>query len=53
VWTDTREYGPVRRALIEQGKLALEMAGLTIPFPQRDVRVRRVPKNAERCAPAK
>jgi small conductance mechanosensitive channel len=53
VWTDTSEYWAVRRALTEQGKLALERAGLTIPFPQRDVRLRRVPEDAERCAPAK
>jgi small conductance mechanosensitive channel len=52
VWTDTSEYGPVRRALTEQGKLALEMAGLTIPFPQRDVRLRRVRANAARYASA-
>jgi small conductance mechanosensitive channel len=52
VWTDTAEHGPVRRALIEQGKLALESAGLTLPFPQRDVRLRRVSANTGRCAPA-
>lgn len=37
VWTDTSEYWPVRRALTERGKVELEYAGLTIPFPQRDV----------------
>jgi small conductance mechanosensitive channel len=52
VWTDTSEYWPVRRALTEQGKLALEKAGLTIPFPQRDVRLRRVPANTDRYASA-
>jgi small conductance mechanosensitive channel len=52
VWTDTSEYWPVRRALTEQGKLALEKAGLTIPFPQRDVRLRRVPANMDRYASA-
>jgi small conductance mechanosensitive channel len=52
VWTDTSEYWPVRRALTEQGKLALEKAGLTIPFPQRDVRLRRVPASTDRSASA-
>jgi small conductance mechanosensitive channel len=47
VWTDTPEYWPVRRALIEEGKLALEKAGLTIPFPQRDVNYRHVPTGAD------
>ncbi len=36
-WTDTSEYWPVRRDLTERGKIELEEAGLTIPFPQRDV----------------
>ncbi len=45
VWADTSEYWPVRCALTEQGKLALEAAGLTIPFPQRDVHYRRVQAN--------
>ena len=52
VWTDTLEYWAVRRALTEQGKLALEKAGLTIPFPQRDVRYRRITPNTGRCASA-
>jgi small conductance mechanosensitive channel len=39
-WTATPNYRPVRRALTEQGKLALEAAGLTIPFPQRELHVR-------------
>jgi small conductance mechanosensitive channel len=41
-WTGTPDYWAVRCALTEQGKLGLEKAGLTIPFPQRDVRVQRV-----------
>jgi small conductance mechanosensitive channel len=48
VWTDTAEYWPVLRALTEEGKLALEKAGLTIPFPQRDVHYRRVSANGSR-----
>jgi small conductance mechanosensitive channel len=37
VWTATDQYWPVRRQLTERGKAALEAAGLSIPFPQRDV----------------
>jgi small conductance mechanosensitive channel len=53
-WTDTAEYWPVRRALTEQGKLALEKAGLTIPFPQRDVHYDRLATNgnSRRASPA-
>jgi small conductance mechanosensitive channel len=40
VWTATPNYRPLLRALTENGKLALEAAGLTIPFPQRDLHVR-------------
>ena len=39
-WTPTPDYWSVRRALMESGKIALEQAGLTIPYPQRDVHVR-------------
>ena len=42
VWADTLDYWLVRCALTEQGKLALEGAGLTIPFPQRDVHYHKV-----------
>ncbi len=37
VWASNANYWDVRRALTENGKLALEAAGLSIPFPQRDV----------------
>jgi hypothetical protein len=30
----------LRRALVERGKTALEAAGLSIPFPQRDVHLK-------------
>lgn len=36
-WAANVDYWTVRRALTEQGKAALEAAGLSIPFPQRDV----------------
>lgn len=37
VWCKTSDYWGVRRALTENGKIALEDNGLTIPFPQLDV----------------
>lgn len=36
-WGATSDYWTLRRQLTERGKLALEAAGLSIPFPQRDV----------------
>jgi small conductance mechanosensitive channel len=36
-WGANTDYWPLRRELTERGKLALEDAGLSIPFPQRDV----------------
>jgi small conductance mechanosensitive channel len=40
VWTVNAEYWPLFRALTERGKLVLEAAGLSIPFPQRDVHIK-------------
>ena len=39
LWVGKDDYWPALRALTEKGKAALEAAGLTIPFPQRDVHV--------------
>ena len=39
-WTANADYWTARRALTEQGKGTLEAAGLSIPFPQRDVNIR-------------
>lgn len=36
-WVDTPDYWVVRNELLEQLKAALETAGCSIPFPQRDV----------------
>jgi small conductance mechanosensitive channel len=52
VWADTANYWDLRRALTEQAKLQLEGAGLTIPFPQRDVHVHGTPVNGAARAPA-
>ena len=39
-WTPTPDFWSVRRALMEYGKGARERAGLSIPYPQRDVHIR-------------
>jgi small conductance mechanosensitive channel len=44
VWAANSDYWSLRRALTERGKAALEAAGLTIPFPQRDLHVKDVPE---------
>ncbi len=36
-WTRTEDYWTVRGDLLERGKIELEAAGCSIPFPQRDV----------------
>ena len=40
VWVGKDDYWPALRDLTRGGKEALAAAGLTIPFPQRDVHVR-------------
>ena len=40
VWVAKDDYWPALRDLTKNGKEALAAAGLTIPFPQRDVHVR-------------
>ncbi len=43
VWASNPEYWDVRRALTKAGKAALEAAGLSIPFPQRDLHIKDAP----------
>ena len=43
VWAANVDYWMLRRALTERGKAALEAAGLSIPFPQRDIHLRQAP----------
>jgi small conductance mechanosensitive channel len=38
------DYWPVRRSLTERGKAELEAAGLSIPFPQRDLHIKDAPE---------
>lgn len=49
VWTKTADYWATRWALTEQGKLRLEEAGMSIPFPQRDIHLidAKIPQIAE------
>ena len=44
VWGANSDYWTLRRALTERGKVALEAAGLSIPFPQRDLHIKDVPQ---------
>jgi small conductance mechanosensitive channel len=43
VWAANADYWTLRRALTENGKAALEAAGLSIPFPQRDLHIKDAP----------
>jgi small conductance mechanosensitive channel len=47
VWAATSEYWNVRRDFTKRGKSDLEAAGLSIPFPQRDVHVHNAEPNNE------
>ena len=42
-WTATSDYWTVVRAFNERGKAMLEAAGLSIPFPQRDLHIKDAP----------
>jgi small conductance mechanosensitive channel len=44
VWVANSDYWPVRRSLTERGKAELEAAGLSIPFPQRDLHIKDAPE---------
>ena len=43
VWVKTADYWPVNFRLLDQGKRALDAAGISIPFPQMDVHVKSQP----------
>jgi len=50
-WTTTDDYWPARRALTQRGKIELERAGLSIPYPQLDVHGVEPGGSAHRHAP--
>jgi small conductance mechanosensitive channel len=52
-WTGGSDWAGVRFDVIERGKLALQAAGITIPFPQRDVHVKDMPQGANPPEPKK
>jgi small conductance mechanosensitive channel len=45
VWASNSEYWNVRRDFTAQGKKVLEAAGLSIPFPQRDLHIKDAPQS--------
>jgi small conductance mechanosensitive channel len=52
VWAANADYWDLRRALTERGKAALEAAGLSIPFPQRDLHIKDAPAGMQNNAAA-
>jgi small conductance mechanosensitive channel len=46
-WVANADYWTLRRAMTERGKSTLEGAGLSIPFPQRDVHLYPTAQEAE------
>lgn len=40
VWVNSADYWPVNFRLLENGKRALDRAGISIPYPQMDVHVK-------------
>ncbi|HEU5017213.1 MAG TPA: mechanosensitive ion channel family protein [Pseudolabrys sp.] len=42
-WSLNADYWPVKRELTKKGKAALEAAGLSLPFPQRDLHIKQAP----------
>jgi small conductance mechanosensitive channel len=51
VWANTSDFWPVKDRLTRDIKVALDEAGITIPFPQMDIRMdgmlRRLPKDRD------
>ena len=50
VWVSTADYWPAHRDLLQRGKAVLEAAGLSLPFPQRDVHLHQAPAPESRAA---
>jgi small conductance mechanosensitive channel len=41
-WVGAQDYWPARFDIIERTKLAFDKAGISIPYPQRDVHLHQV-----------
>lgn len=52
VWTKGSDWVALRFDVIERGKLALEAAGISIPFPQRDLYIKSMPSDLMKEPPA-
>ena len=52
VWTKGSDWVALRFDVIERGKLALEAAGISIPFPQRDLHIKSMPSDIMKEPPA-
>lgn len=48
-WTAGPDYVQTRFELLEAGKLALDAAGVTIPFPQADIHIKEMPASGPRA----
>ena len=46
-WAKTDDYAQVRSEMLEQMKLRLDEAGISMPYPQRDVHVHQAARGAE------
>jgi small conductance mechanosensitive channel len=44
VWAPTKDYFPVKEAAIRAVKMALDEAGISIPFPQMDIHYDKLPE---------
>lgn len=49
-WTKGPDWVQTRFELIEGGKLALDAAGISIPFPQRDLHIKDIPPSLAEAA---
>jgi small conductance mechanosensitive channel len=50
VWAATSDYWTLRRILTERGKVALERAGFSFPFPQRVIHLHQSPPGLDTMA---
>ncbi len=51
VWTNGSDWVALRFDIIERGKLALDAAGISIPFPQRDLYIKSMPSEHKKEPP--